>query len=202
MQCEYCGRALKPGEWQCPGCGAPVEQTKETKQDIEQESQAAKKQQAQKESEQRTTPNFNKYYENYKPVQDNGRPIHISAYGGFWVRAVAYWIDLIVCGAVFGALDGIIGADESIILILYACYYIVCESSICNGATLGKKVMGLKVVNADFEAISINQSIIRTLAKIVSWITMCFGFVMIMFSKRRQGLHDHISNTYVIKTRR
>jgi len=200
VRCEYCGRALSPEVWQCPGCGAPVEHHKE-KETQEPKQQTQKEQDQSKytnHSNQNTNgTNFNKYYEQYEK-KDQGRPLHISAYGSFWVRLVADCIDIMIISAVCTLL----GATEDLMALIYCAYYIICESSIGNGATIGKKVMGLKVVNSDFETISIGQSIGRTLGKFLSWLLLGYGFFMILISKRRQGLHDRMSGTYVIKTRR
>lgn len=201
MQCEYCGRALKPGEWQCPGCGAPVEEKKEErkpeKENSEQSSGGSTNNQP------KGAPNYNKYYEQYKqPTPPQGTPLHISAYGGFWARFIAEWIDLCICCLVLGLVDAALDMDGSLIILLYGIYHVIGDSSIMDGATLGKRAMRLKVVNSEFESLSVMQSIIRNLGKVVSWVTMCIGFVMVMFSSRKQGLHDRIANTFVIKVRR
>ena len=92
--------------------------------------------------------------------------------------------------------------DTSIVLtVVYFAYRIIGESSICNGATIGKKAMGLKVVDSNFETIGLSQSAGRTFSKILSWALICIGFIMILFSKRRQALHDRLTGTYVIKVR-
>ena len=64
MQCEYCGRALKPDDWQCPGCGAPVDHEKEkTKQEeVEQNQQTINNGQNRSSSQ---GPNYNNYYAQY-----------------------------------------------------------------------------------------------------------------------------------------
>ncbi|MBQ1275556.1 MAG: RDD family protein [Cellulosilyticum sp.] len=195
MKCEYCGRALKPSEWQCPGCGAAVEVNREEKkEDKTQEEQKNRKKEQSMGGV--NGPNYNKYYEQYE-TPDRGRPLHISAYGSFGARMIAAIIDYVVLGLLFSFLP-----DTSIVLtVVYFAYRIIGESSICNGATIGKKAMGLKVVDSNFETIGLSQSAGRTFSKILSWALICIGFIMILFSKRRQALHDRLTGTYVIKVR-
>lgn len=197
MKCEYCGRALSPEDWQCPGCGAPVEFNKEKRQEEETE----KKEQAQYEKRKSKStymggPNYNNYYENYKPV-DRGNPLHISKYGNFMVRCVAEFVDLFIVALICEFIPGI----EEMNWLIYMLYGGLCNSAVFHGATIGKRLMGLKVVDINFEELSIGRSIAREFSKFLSWIIIGFGFIMIMFSKRRQGLHDHIVGTFVIKAR-
>ena len=195
MQCEYCGRTLNPKDWQCPGCGAPVEQKKEESKNEEPRQEKQAKRAYTNDAGQ--GPNYNKYYEQYAHV-DRGQPLHISAYGSFGARLIADWIDLLIVSI----LCGVFPAGAAMWVLVYGIYRIIGESSICNGATIGKKVMGLKVVDGNFETISVSQSVGRTFSKMLSWALMCFGFIMILFSRRRQGLHDRLSGTYVIKARK
>lgn len=76
-------------------------------------------------------------------------------------------------------------------------YYALCESSRFQ-ATLGKKVLGLKVVNLKGEKVNFLQASGRYFGKLLSRMTLMFGFVMVAFTKKRQALHDKIAKTLVI----
>lgn len=68
-----------------------------------------------------------------------------------------------------------------------------------KGSTPGKALLGLRIVDANsFQNPSTFQSFIRFIGYIVCMLTLMFGFTMIMFNKRRRGLHDIMANTIVI----
>ena len=196
MECEYCGRALKPGEWQCPGCGAPINQNKE-KADSQKEESTQKTAQANSNKANMNGPNYNRYYEQYGSV-DRGRPLHISAYGGFFRRGIAQMIDFCIIGFIY---EMIFPHTHAMIWLIYVAYHALGDSRIFNGATLGKKIMGLKVVDENFEILEVSQSVKRAVSKIISWWIILLGFIVIIFSKRKQGFHDRIARTLVIRTR-
>jgi uncharacterized RDD family membrane protein YckC len=59
-------------------------------------------------------------------------------------------------------------------------------------------VMKLKVVGKDGERISFANAIGRFFAKILSCI-LYIGYIMIAFDSKKQGLHDKLASTYVVK---
>lgn len=68
-----------------------------------------------------------------------------------------------------------------------------------RGATPGKRIMGIKIVDVKtFGNIGILQSIIRFLGYIVSVIPLCLGFLLIAFLKDKRALHDLLAGTCVI----
>lgn len=69
-------------------------------------------------------------------------------------------------------------------------------------ATPGKMLISAKIVDAKtHEKPSLTQCFIRAFSYIISAIPFFFGFFMIVFNKKRRGLHDIISNTCVISTK-
>lgn len=67
------------------------------------------------------------------------------------------------------------------------------------GMTLGKKVLGIKVVNEYGRRPEITEVIKRELfGKILSSLFMGLGFFWALFDKKNQALHDKIAKTYVI----
>jgi uncharacterized RDD family membrane protein YckC len=62
----------------------------------------------------------------------------------------------------------------------------------------GKRMMGIKVVNAYGEAITIQQSLQRNGVKIVAMLCFGIGFFWILFNKNRSGWYDLIAKTKVV----
>jgi uncharacterized RDD family membrane protein YckC len=136
------------------------------------------------------------------------------AYGGFWIRVVAYIIDAILISLVLGLVTSIFGVrymdmddmsqiDPTVNLLSLAVawlYFALMESSE-RGATVGKMAMGLRVVTNDGKRLSFMNATGRYFAKILSAIIFCIGYIMIAFTDRKRGLHDMIASTLVIKTR-
>ena len=148
------------------------------------------------------------------PVWD-ARPAGTQAvaYGGFWIRFVAYLIDGFLLGAVGAVLGLVFGIsmissdfdsyDPTINIASFAVgwlYFAMLESSE-RGATVGKMAMGLRVVTGDGQRLSFLNATGRYFAKILSALFFCIGFIMIGFTERKRGLHDMLANTLVIKVR-
>ncbi len=136
---------------------------------------------------------------------------------GFWLRLVATMIDMIivlVLQLVLGAALGfsgvtILGANNAAASHLYLlvelftyvvsfAYYIV-FTGYC-GQTPGKMALRLKVIRCNGEAIGYGRAAFREIpAKFIAAIPLCIGYLMIVFDRQKQGLHDHMAKTYVIK---
>ncbi|NOI26619.1 RDD family protein [Vibrio mediterranei] len=72
---------------------------------------------------------------------------------------------------------------------------------IYRSATPGKIVFKLRVVDAKTRSsLSTRQSILRYLAYYVSTIPLCLGFLWVVFNTKKQGWHDLIANTIVIRS--
>jgi len=145
-------------------------------------------------------------------------------YGGFWIRVVAAIIDAIIVSvilwpvkAIFGlgglALGGfgahgfhnpmalpylIFGGGVFGLLKLGAnwIYEALMESSSYQ-ATLGKMALGMKVTDLYGNRISFARATGRYFAKIISFVILCIGYIMVGFTERKQGLHDMIAGTLV-----
>ena len=77
-------------------------------------------------------------------------------------------------------------------------YFVLMESS-AKQATLGKMALGLVVVDVDGNRISFLRALGRYFAKILSGIILLIGYIMVGFTERKQGLHDMIASTLVVK---
>jgi TonB family protein len=128
-------------------------------------------------------------------------------YGGFWIRFLAYSADasiisfVLVAAAVPAAFLGAAGVVTyaAIIALGPFLYFAVMQAS-KRQATLGKELLGLKVVHAGARTrISLLRSFGRELAKVVSAALLGLGFVIAAFTRRKQGLHDLIASTEVVR---
>jgi uncharacterized RDD family membrane protein YckC len=145
-------------------------------------------------------------------------------YAGFWIRFLAWLIDAILLwvlnvGAhtvirlsagisIFPLWRSVPSAPPSLVcseflidLAVNWLYFALFESSAAQG-TLGKQALRLRVTDLSGRRISFARATGRYFAKIVSFITLCVGFVIIAFTGRRQGLHDMIAETVVLRDNR
>lgn len=139
-------------------------------------------------------------------------------YVGFWARFLAMIIDSlllavilgVIIGAFFGkqyleqAMMGDPGSSSSLAL-WYAVQLllpaaIIVAFWIYRSATPGKMVISAEIVDAkSLGKPSVGQLIVRYVGYYVSTIVLCLGFLWIAFDKRKQGWHDKIAGTVVIK---
>ena len=135
------------------------------------------------------------------------------AYGGFWIRVVAYLIDAILLSIVIGVVASLAGFNlmetdwerqnplfNLLSLVIGWLYFALMESSE-RGATVGKMALGLRVVTSNGQRLSFMNATGRYFAKIISAIILGIGFLMIAFTDKKRGLHDMIASTLVIKVR-
>jgi uncharacterized RDD family membrane protein YckC len=138
-------------------------------------------------------------------------------YAGVWHRFVAVLID----GAVFVALALAIGLlaggvhsnringtyevgieDGSratlVLLLLFLAYYVICEAVF--GRTIGKRLVGLRVVDGSGRHIGLGASLVRNLLRIVDGLFFYFvAAAAVWSSPRRQRLGDRAAGTYVVR---
>ncbi|MCG8345837.1 MAG: RDD family protein [Chlorobiales bacterium] len=138
-----------------------------------------------------------------------------TQFGGFWIRVGAYFIDAVVLmipvllisflyRSVTLAADEMEQAivefmDFSLKTIVWWVYCAVLHSSKWQ-ATVGKKVVGLKVVDEKGNRISFGRATGRYFATFLSTLILGIGYLMVGWTKKKQGLHDMIAGTYVIRS--
>jgi len=86
--------------------------------------------------------------------------------------------------------------STAVYFILGGIYFSVMESS-RHQATIGKRMLGIKVTNAKGEPIKLPQSIGRYCAASLSWITLNLGHALAAWTPERRALHDYIASTRV-----
>lgn len=130
------------------------------------------------------------------------------SYAGFWKRAAAALIDsflLFIVGTVLGLLvilmtggdEGLEAMSNILGIIIGWLYFAFMESSEAQ-ATIGKKALGIMVIDAHGKRISFYRASGRHFGKIVSSITLGIGFIMAGFTKKKQALHDMMFDCLVV----
>jgi len=103
--------------------------------------------------------------------------------------------------AAVGMLAGMLAAMAATALlssIIALLYWTLMESSKFQG-TVGKIALGIKVTDTDGNKLDFVKALVRNLCKIISGLILCIGYIMAGFTDKKQGLHDMIANTLVVK---
>ena len=132
-------------------------------------------------------------------------------YASFWGRFGAWMADQLITAPAYYILMILIAAaypesDQAEVEVgvfalataLYWIYFAGFNSSSWQ-ATPGKRLFGYKVVDLNGNQIDFAVATKQHFATILSTIPLFFGFLMIFWTKRRQGLHDILAKTVVIK---
>lgn len=141
-------------------------------------------------------------------------------YASFETRLVAFILDLIVLVsflALFFALAGLellvrtdFGEEDpstwelnaaAIIILTYFLAFVPLYFVglwVWRGQTLGKMAVAIRVLRSDGRPVGVGAALLRLVGYLFSWLLLFAGFLMILFSRRRQGLHDHLADTIVV----
>lgn len=136
-------------------------------------------------------------------------------YAAFSKRFLAHVIDSIVincflevtywCLKLFANVtaENVIDTGNIMLIALYGVGFFLIDApyeifSYCSKyqATIGKRVVGIAVVDLKGERISFARSILRFLASFLSAISIV-GFLMVLFTKKKQTMHDMLAETVV-----
>lgn len=120
-------------------------------------------------------------------------------YVSVWKRFWAFLIDLAVFAVIFWAMAQLMNEFKVslALLVIIWLYYALLESSPWQ-ASLGKRLMGLKVVDKRGRKLTFSKASKRMLLRLVTNLTFYFGFFTAAFDKHRETLHDHLSKSVVI----
>lgn len=133
---------------------------------------------------------------------------------GFVSRSVAFAIDLgVVVTMILGAsamvqiaelllpkwiwlaaaIPAVVGAIVSFTPLAY--FFLTVALA---GRTVGKALMGIRVVRVDGGRLGVVRSLVRAVAYLVSLIPLFLGFAWILIDRDRRAWHDHISGSRVV----
>jgi len=142
-------------------------------------------------------------------------------YAGFWRRLAAFAIDHLIviaafAAAVFGVgvayvllsgdmeravsryLDLAYFAVKPLSVVVIWLYYAILECG-AHQATLGKRVLAIKVTDLAGERVGFWRSFGRQAGKVVSTAILGLGFVLAAFTRRKQALHDLFARCLVVR---
>ena len=150
---------------------------------------------------------------NIQPAASSINPSAMPiSYAGFWLRVSAALIDQIILANIslifflllffgfFSKNGQLMSNSEEIILyifltILVIIYFPFMESR--GGATLGKKIFGIKVLKENGEPVKFFRSLVRNLFKYL----ISIGFVSAAFTEKNQALYDFFASCIVVRSR-
>jgi len=146
-------------------------------------------------------------------------------YAGFWSRAAARIIDVVLILAAYeliyigdriGAQAGL-WADSGLgetgaagafslsnvlrglfFLLFPVFYYVYLHGS--TGQTFGKMAVRIRVVNEDGTPLDYRKAFLRWLGYFLCDLTFNIGYIWAAFDARKQGLHDKVCRTLVLRT--
>ncbi len=193
MECRRCGAQVSDDAAYCSSCGQPTTD--------------GFKQQTASGTEPQTIPR---------------RQIPQAPYAGFWLRLIAYVIDLFLLSvaidifilnplmpragispenpwAMLRSNSRQVLAINLLAIMVEWCYFALLESSRWQGS-VGKRLLGLYVVDAEGKRISFARASGRFFAMtIFSTLTVGISDVMGAFTPKKQMLHDMLAKCLVLK---
>lgn len=159
----------------------------------------------------------------YERLKDQEKERAGAVWGGFFLRAAAFSIDMMLVAMLLLVLsyvvyvgyrvglaahqqalsrenlDGLLFLSLAGWLLLGSGYFILLHGM--AGQTVGKWLLGLKVVGAGLGPITYRQALLRWAG---SWIAaaMGAGVLWILFHPQKRGWHDLLAGTWVIREKK
>ena len=118
---------------------------------------------------------------------------------GFGIRLVAYLIDLVILVVIDVFLRVALGSAGAALSIVAGVLYTV-GFWYAMGATPGKMALGLQIVREDGSQLGLGACFLRYVGYIISGLALGLGFLWIIWDPKKQGWHDKIAGTLVVKT--
>ena len=135
-------------------------------------------------------------------------------YVGFWPRVGATLIDALLLAAItfpplamiygldYWASDRFIEGPADFLISWLLPAVLTIGLWVRTGQTPGKMAIGAHVVDARTgQRISIERAVARYIGYYVSIIALFVGYLWVGFDPRKQGWHDHIAGTVVVRKR-
>jgi len=110
----------------------------------------------------------------------------------FWERMGAAFLDVVLVSI----LGGLVGGPPQGFLVALAYF---AGMWAWKSTTIGGIVLGLKVARMDGQPLTFTVALVRGLAAAFSVIVMFLGFLWIIWDNDKQGWHDKIAGTVVVK---
>lgn len=134
-------------------------------------------------------------------------------YAGFWIRFAACIVDNLIIMIIFAPywfynyqqmmvmpVDQIPFYSAGDVILNLVMAAAVVWFWVKKGATPGKMLFGLQVRDAKTgQFISVPRALLRYFSYLISSVILCLGFIWVGFDKKKQGWHDKIAKTVVVK---
>lgn len=130
----------------------------------------------------------------HEHVSHDQTPEKGTLQAGFWKRVLAYLLDSVVIGTAFYMIFGYASVAAMWL------YFALMESSKYQ-ATLGKMALNLKVTDMHGNKIGFARATGRYFGKCISSLILGIGYLMIIWTEKKQGLHDIMAKTLVIRSK-
>jgi len=87
--------------------------------------------------------------------------------------------------------------------IIWSIIFIIYETIFTSGGrrTIGKKILGLKVISKDGNNLSLSKAFIRAIGYFISSFTFNIGYLLALTNSKRISLHDFLASSLVVKTK-
>ena len=131
----------------------------------------------------------------------------MTRYSGFLRRLIAFIIDFFIILIFVAFIQFVSGMKEGgilggyffyILVLLLGWVYFALQESSGRQATVGKQAMNLIVTDLQGNPLSFIRASWRFVAKVLAAIPVFTGFLLILFTEKKQGLHDIIAKTLVL----
>jgi len=119
---------------------------------------------------------------------------------GFLSFMLAFVIGLFSIFTSLIHLEGTTGALELLMLLCLVFFSVIYYIGFWmnDGQTMGKIIVGLKVVRTDGSRLSLGRALLRYIGYIINASFISIGFLWVAFDPKRQGWHDKLAGTLVV----
>jgi uncharacterized RDD family membrane protein YckC len=148
-------------------------------------------------------------------------PIPALHWGGFFRRVAAFMVDVVIVlllSVLMGMMsfigykvglaahDRVVSVGNAGPLVLFltfgwvflaTAYFVVFHGM--DGRTIGKRLLGLRVVSAEQTPVTYRQAFLRCLGLVVAVAPMAAGIFWILLNREKRGWHDLIARTWVVR---
>lgn len=134
---------------------------------------------------------------------------YAHAYASFGLRAFAFIVDMLVIGAINKILINVLGIDldyeiygiemAEILRWIVTILYFVIISFVTKGQSLGKMIVGIRVVSLTSDKLDLGQILIREIAGRLIQNTIMILYLLPIFTPKNQSLIDFFVDTAVVK---
>jgi uncharacterized RDD family membrane protein YckC len=226
IRCPNCDASILPAETHCPHCGAK-QLPRRVVFGRRREEFTLTSEENQLEGGDAAEPEERPLVDEQTPIpprpstdaQANSTPE--IRWGGFFRRTFAFLVDVVMVfllSAVMGFLSylgykvGLSAHGRSVTwqsstpllfflawgwIFLITGYFVMFHGM--EGKTIGKWLLGLRVVGADRRMITYRQALLRSFATLIAAAPFGLGLLWILWSSEKRGWHDFLARTWVVR---